>query len=83
MRIKNIGKCMIVFNGGSLSVGKVAEFKGEAEKIGLSLLKAYPNKLLNLDEVKQEDIIVVSIPQEKEKLVEKKTTKAKTSKRKK
>jgi hypothetical protein len=67
MRIKNVGKCLIIFNGGSLPVGKVADFKGSAEKIGASLLKAYPSRLLNLDETKEEDIVSIEVvPEVKE-----------------
>lgn len=67
MRIKNVGKCLIIFNGGSLPVGKVADFKGSAEKIGASLLKAYPSRLLNLDETKEEDIVSIDVvPEVKE-----------------
>ena len=64
MRIKNVGKCLIIFNGGSLPVGKVADFKGSAEKIGASLLKAYPSRLLNLDETKEEDIVSIEVAPE-------------------
>lgn len=71
MRIKNVGKCLIIFNGGSLPVGKVADFKGEAEKIGLSLLRAYPKNLLNLDEVNEEEVVSVEIaPEEKPEVAE-------------
>ena len=41
MRIKNVGRSTIIFNGGSLEAGKVAVFNGDAEKIGAALLKAY------------------------------------------
>lgn len=64
MRIKNVGKCLIIFNGGSLPVGMVADFQGEAEKIGLSLLRAYPNNLLNLDEIKEDEIVPVVVTKE-------------------
>ncbi len=64
MRIKNVGKCLIIFNGGSLPVGKVADFKGSAEKIGASLLKAYPSRLLNLDETKEEDVVSIEVAPE-------------------
>lgn len=76
MRIKNVGKCLIIFNGGSLPVGKVADFKGSAEKIGASLLKAYPNRLLNLDETKEEDVVSIEVvPEVKEEVkAEVKTT---------
>ena len=66
MRIKNVGKCLIIFNGGSLPVGMVADFQGEAEKIGLSLLKAYPKNLLNLDEDKPEETVTVTIKAKEE-----------------
>ena len=83
MRIKNVGKCLIIFNGGSLPVGMVADFKGEAEKIGLSLLKAYPKNLLNLDEDKPEETVTITVEPKAEpkvapkpvKKVVKKTTK--------
>lgn len=72
MRIKNVGRSTIIFNGGSLEAGKVAVFNGEAEKIGSALLKAYPNKLMDLDNVKQEDIVDVVV---EEKAVEVKASK--------
>lgn len=59
MRIKNVGKCTIVFKGGELVAGKVAVFKGAAEKIGEALLRAYPRNLEDLDGIKKEDIIDV------------------------
>ena len=61
MRIKNVGRSTIIFKGGSLEVGKIAVFQGEAEKIGESLLKVYPDKLIDLDNIKQEDVIDVVI----------------------
>lgn len=61
MRIKNVGKCTIVFKGGELLAGKVAVFKGAAEVIGNALLKAYPRNLEDLDRIKKEDIIDVEI----------------------
>jgi len=61
MRVKNVGKCKIIFNGGSLEAGQVAVFSGSAEKIGAALLKAYPNNLLDLDNIKQEEIVEVVI----------------------
>lgn len=66
MRIKNVGKCTIVFKGGELLAGKVAVFKGASEKIGSALLKAYPRNLEDLDKIKQEDIIDVTFGQEPE-----------------
>ena len=59
MRIKHIGKCTIIFKGGELVAGKVAVFKGAAEKIGEALLRAYPRNLEDLDGIKKEDIIDV------------------------
>lgn len=61
MRIKNVGKCKIIFKGGSLDAGQVAVFKGGTEDIGVALLKAYPNNLLDLDNIKQEEIVEVVI----------------------
>lgn len=61
MRIKNVGRSTIIFNGGSLDAGKVAIFQGEAEKIGATLLKVYPDRLIDLDNIKQEDVIDVVI----------------------
>ena len=80
MRIKNVGKCLIIFNGGSLPVGSVANFKGEAEKVGLALLKAYPKNLLNLDEDKPEETVTITVepkaePKPVKKAVKKKITK--------
>ena len=80
MRIKNVGKCLIIFNGGSLPVGSVANFKGEAEKVGLALLKAYPKNLLNLDEDKPEETVKITVepkaePKPVKKAVKKKITK--------
>ena len=65
MRIKNVGRSTIIFNGGSLEAGKVAGFKDEAEKIGKVLLKVYPDKLMDLDNIKQEDIVDVVIGETK------------------
>lgn len=77
MRIKNVGRSTIIFNGGSLEAGKVAVFKDEAEKIGKVLLKVYPNKLIDLDNIKKEDVIDVVIGETKEepKAVSKKKSK--------
>jgi hypothetical protein len=66
MRIKNVGRSTIIFNGGSLEAGKVAVFKDEAEKIGKILLKVYPDKLMDLDNIKKEDIVDVVIGETKE-----------------
>ena len=65
MRIKNVGRSTIIFNGGFLQAGKVAVFKDDAEKIGSALLKAYPDRLLDLDNIKQEDIIDVVVDEVK------------------
>lgn len=83
MRIKNIGKCLIVFNGGSLPVGKVADFKGEAEKIGDALLKAYPDRLLDLDHIKEEEVVSVKVesPVEESATEEPKSEEVKKSKK--
>ena len=67
MRIKNVGRSTIIFNGGSLEAGKVAVFKDEAEKIGKVLLKVYPDKLMDLDNIKKEDIVDVVIGEPKAK----------------
>lgn len=61
MRIKNVGRSTIIFNGGSLEAGKVAVFQGEAEKIGATLLRLYPEKLTDLDNIKKEDVVDVVI----------------------
>lgn len=61
MRIKNVGKCKIIFKGGSLDAGKVGVFNNGTEKLGVALLKAYPNNLLDLDNIKQEEIVEVVI----------------------
>lgn len=61
MRIKNVGRSTIIFNGGSLEAGKVAVFQGSAEKIGATLLRVYPSKLIDLDNIKKEDVIDVVI----------------------
>lgn len=47
MRIKNIGKAKIIFNGGFIAPSKVINF--EDEKLGAILLRLYPDKLENLD----------------------------------
>ena len=82
MRIKNVGKCTIVFKGGVLESGKVAVFKDSAEKIGEALLKAYPNNLEDLDCVKKEDIIDVVVDEPKPEKDEEKEPIAKKSKKK-
>lgn len=82
MRIKNVGKCTIVFKGGILESGKVAVFKDSAEKIGSALLKAYPNNLEDLDCVKKEDIIDVVVDEPKPEKAEEKKPVAKKSKKK-
>lgn len=67
MRIKNVGRGTIIFNGGSLEAGKVAVFKDDAEKIGKVLLKIYPDKLMDLDNIKQEDVVDVVVVEETKK----------------
>lgn len=81
MRIKNVGKCTIIFKGGVLNPGKVAVFNGSAEKIGESLLRAYPNNLEDLDCVKKEDIIDVVVEETEPKKVVVKKPVAKKSKK--
>lgn len=66
MRIKNIGKCTIIFKGGSLEAGKVGVFNNGTEKLGAALLKAYPNNLLDLDNIKKEEVVEVVFEGEKE-----------------
>ena len=61
MRIKNVGKCTIIFKCGILEAGKVAVLKGDSEKIGLALLRAYPRNLSNLDEIKPEEVVNVVV----------------------
>jgi hypothetical protein len=80
MRIKNVGRSTIIFNGGSLEAGKVAVFKDEAEKIGKVLLKVYPDKLMDLDNIKQEDIVDVVIGETKEEPKAKAESKKKSKK---
>lgn len=82
MRIKNVGKCKIIFNGGSLDAGQVAVFSGSAEKIGVALLIAYPNNLLDLDNIKQEEIVEVVIDEPAEEPKEAPVAQKKKSKKK-
>lgn len=81
MRIKNVGKCTIIFKGGVLNPGKVAIFNGSAEKIGESLLRAYPKNLEDLDCVKKEDIIDVVVEESEPEKVKVKKPVAKKSKK--
>ena len=72
MRIKNVGRSTIIFNGGSLEAGKVAVFKDDAEEIGSALLRVYPDKLIDLDNIKKEDVVdVVVEPKAKSKKAKK------------
>ena len=64
MRIKNVGRSTIIFNGGSLEAGKVAVFKDDAEKIGKVLLATYPDRLEDLDNIKKEDVVNIVIGDE-------------------
>lgn len=82
MRIKNVGKCKIIFNGGSLDAGQVAVFSGSAEKIGAALLTAYPNNLLDLDNIKQEEIVEVVVDEPAEEPKEAPVAQKKKSKKK-
>ena len=81
MRIKNVGKCTIVFKGGELLPGKVAVFKGASEKIGSALLKAYPNNLNDLDNVKREDVVDVVFDDKKVEAPKKAPAKKKSKKK--
>lgn len=65
MRIKNVGRSTIIFNGGSLEPNMVAVFQGNAERLGATLLRVYPNKLIDLDNIKKEDVIDVVIDEPK------------------
>ena len=65
MRIKNVGRSTIIFKGGSLEAGKVAVFQGDAEEIAISLLKTYPDKFIDLDNIKKEDVVDVVIDEDK------------------
>lgn len=60
MKIKNDGRCKIVFEGGELAPKQVAMFKGDAEKIGAKLLATYPF-LTDLDNLKEDVIEVKTI----------------------
>ena len=72
MRIKNVGRSTIIFNGGFLEAGKVAVFKDDAEEIGSALLRVYPDKLIDLDNIKKEDVVdVVVEPKAKSKKAKK------------
>lgn len=84
MRIKNVGRSTIIFNGGSLEPNKVAVFQGSSEKLGATLLRVYPDKLIDLDNIKKEDIVDVVIAEpevEETKVVKAKTTKKGKSKK--
>lgn len=73
MKIRNDGRCKIVFNGGSLEPKAVAVFKGDAEKIGAVLLSRY-SFLTDLDNLKEEVVEVTTLGEEAEE------TKAKSKK---
>lgn len=60
MKIKNDGRCKIVFDGGELAPKQVAVFKGEAEKLGAKLLSRY-SFLVDLDNLKEDVIEVKTI----------------------
>lgn len=72
MRLKNIGKCTIVFDGGVLEPNMVAVFDNGSEELGAALLKAYPNNLYDLDEVKKESLVTVTVAPKKKKITLKK-----------
>lgn len=83
MRIKNVGRSTIIFNGGSLEPNMVAVFQGNAEKLGATLLRVYPEKLIDLDNIKKEDVIdvVIDEPKAEEHKVEKPKAKKGKSKK--
>lgn len=81
MRIKNVGRSTIIFNGGSLDAGKIANFQGEAEKIGATLLRVYPDRLIDLDNIKKEDVVDVVVAGEEAPKAAKSVSKAKKSKK--
>lgn len=76
MKIRNDGKATVIFNGGKLEAGKVASFKGEAEKIGKILLERY-KFLIDLDDVKEVEVVEVTLPEKSEEPKAKKTKKGK------
>lgn len=49
MRIRNEGKRMYCFNGGSIAPKEVVDIKDEA--VARALLKCYPNELVSLDDL--------------------------------
>lgn len=83
MRIKNVGRSTIIFNGGSLEPNMVAVFQGNAEKLGATLLRVYPSKLIDLDNIKKEDVIdvVIDEPKAEEPKIEKPKAKKGKSKK--
>lgn len=67
MRIRNDGKAKIIFNGGVLEPGKCVIFKGEMEKVGAALLETYPSRLIDLDAVSHEDVVVETLGEDEPK----------------
>ncbi len=49
MRIRNEGKRVYCFNGGSIAPKEVVDIKDEA--VARALLKCYPNELVSLDDL--------------------------------
>lgn len=79
MKIKNDGRCKIVFEGGELAPKQVAMFKGDAEKIGAKLLATY-SFLTDLDNLKEEVIEVKTIGEKAEEETPKKKSRKKSRK---
>jgi hypothetical protein len=80
MKIKNDGRCKIVFDGGELAPKQVAVFKGEAEKLGAKLLSRY-SFLVDLDNLKEDVIEVKTIGETAEGNEETQTPKKKSRKK--
>lgn len=68
MRIKNIGKAKIIFNGGFIAPSKVVNF--EDEKLGAVLLRAYPDRLENIDALEPVATIKAEVKAEDDKTAE-------------
>lgn len=79
MKIKNDGRCKIVFDGGELAPKQVAVFKGEAEKLGAKLLSRY-TFLVDLDNLKEDVIEVKTIGEKTEEETPKKKSRKKSRK---
>lgn len=84
MRIRNEGKRMYCFNGGSIAPKEVVDIKDEA--VARALLKCYPNELVSLDDLVARVVVTPARVVEAEEPEEKKEEEvvvAKTTKRKK